>query len=266
MNLTSPYKYILANTSFPLEQYDGSKYSVLRLSRLMTMAQRINNHFTCIVSFNTIGWQYACMDFITYENYHGRTVIAFLTKEQMDEVLDIYGISTFKDKWLREHEPTILVHSTLLDFWHKILEDKKLVSFRNLSNYLEKNLGLGYYLLNEPIDYADYIMLCSMTDPVGELVVATREQRKIINDVKTIFTPGVRLYFNAKLIAQDGLLVRDGTHYKVKEQLPLDKYLVDFVIVEKLSSTGYKYSIMDFIRLSNEYFNSKNCMCDMANC
>ena len=34
--------------------------------------------------------------------------------------------------------------------------------------------------------------------------------------------PGARMYFDTKLLAEKGLLVRDGLHYKVKNELPLN--------------------------------------------
>ena len=37
---------------------------------------------------------------------------------------------------------------------------------------------------------------------------------------------GVRLYLDAGKIARDGRLVRDGCHLKVRERLPLDRYLI----------------------------------------
>lgn len=38
--------------------------------------------------------------------------------------------------------------------------------------------------------------------------------------------PGVRLYFDMRKVAEDGLLIRDGCHLKVKDTLPLSPYLI----------------------------------------
>ena len=60
----------------------------------------------------------------------------------------------------------------------------------------------------------------------GEIVVNSKQQGKIIMDENAEYITGARLYFDAKKIAQDGLLLRDGCHLKVKDQLPLEPYLL----------------------------------------
>lgn len=249
---------VLADSSLRLEQFSSDKYSVLRLNNWGTIAQRIKNYFTCSVNRNSIGWQYACMDFITYENYYNRRVIAFLTQEQMEEIYNTCNICTFNDPWLREHEPKVIVHSTSFEAYSHIMSDGSLQSFSKLSVQLSRKIGLGYYLLREPEDYADYVMLCGMNDPVGELVVATRERGEYICDSNTFYTPGARLYFDAEKLAGDGGLVRDGTHYKVKEQLPLNRYLLLAVTSKELSGCYKGYSVKDFIEFSNQYFLGRN--------
>ena len=45
-------------------------------------------------------------------------------------------------------------------------------------------------------------------------------------DIDAEYKTGARLYFDAKKIAKDGLIVRDGAHIKVKDCLPLEPYLI----------------------------------------
>ncbi|MDE5782526.1 MAG: hypothetical protein K2I03_13790 [Lachnospiraceae bacterium] len=45
-------------------------------------------------------------------------------------------------------------------------------------------------------------------------------------DIDTKYLTGARLYFDSKKMAQDGLLIRDGCHLKVKHILPLNPYLI----------------------------------------
>ena len=45
-------------------------------------------------------------------------------------------------------------------------------------------------------------------------------------DVDSEYLTGARLYFDAEKIAKDGLLVRDGSHLKVKDALPLHPYII----------------------------------------
>lgn len=44
-------------------------------------------------------------------------------------------------------------------------------------------------------------------------------------DVNEEYTPGARMYFDAKQLAENGLMVRDGLHYKVRDRLPLEYVL-----------------------------------------
>lgn len=45
-------------------------------------------------------------------------------------------------------------------------------------------------------------------------------------DINAEYKTGARLYFDAKKIAEDGLLIRDGCHMKLKDALPLTPYLI----------------------------------------
>ena len=74
-----------------ISEYDNEYYSVLRLNRVTNLAQRIKSHFTLSVNMLQPGWEYRCMDFVTYENFNGRTVISLLTEEQMQRCQDLYG-------------------------------------------------------------------------------------------------------------------------------------------------------------------------------
>ena len=60
----------------------------------------------------------------------------------------------------------------------------------------------------------------------GEIVVHSRQQGKIVMDENAEYLTGARLYFDAKRMAEDGLLVRDGCHLKVRGTLPLKPYLI----------------------------------------
>ena len=59
-----------------------------------------------------------------------------------------------------------------------------------------------------------------------EIVVASLEKGEIVWDINQLYNPGVRLYFDARKIAEDGKLIRDGAHVKVKDKLNLEKYLI----------------------------------------
>lgn len=78
--------------------------------------------------------------------------------------------------------------------------------------------------LGDPADFRDYIMFGGGV--TGEIVVNSKQQGKILMDTNAEYLTGARLYFDAKRMAQDGLLVRDGCHLKVKDTLPLTPYLI----------------------------------------
>ena len=78
--------------------------------------------------------------------------------------------------------------------------------------------------LGDPADFSDYIMFGGGV--TGEIVVNSKQQGKIVMDANSEYLTGARLYFNAKRMAKDGLLIRDGCHLKVKDMLPLKPYLI----------------------------------------
>ena len=68
------------------------------------------------------------------------------------------------------------------------------------------------------------------------------------------YTPGARLYFNAKKMAQDGLLVRDGCHYKVPHTLPLHPYLLWVGDRSSIGLETAESTPKEFTERSNETF------------
>ena len=75
-------------------------------------------------------------------------------------------------------------------------------------------------MLGDPEDFRDYIMLGSGVQ--CEVVVLSKQRNQLCHDADEEYTPGARIYFDNKILAEKGLLVRDGLHYKVKNDLPLD--------------------------------------------
>ena len=88
---------------------------------------------------------------------------------------------------------------------------------------MEEEYPIGIQL-GDPADFSDYIMFGGGV--TGEIVVNSKQQGKIIMDINAEYQTGARLYFDAKSVAQDGLLVRDGCHLKVKDIMPLEPNLL----------------------------------------
>ncbi len=145
-----------------------------------------------------------------------------------------FGLSAnvWKQQWLcvydkdepllRDNESPVLVHSTPLNSWENIKRNEMLKSWNLLKTEKviaeEQPIGIQ---LGDPTDFSDYIMFGGGV--TGEIVVNSKQQEKIIMDINVEYLTGARLYFDAKKIAYDGLLVRDGCHLKVKDKLLLNQ-------------------------------------------
>ncbi len=73
-------------------------------------------------------------------------------------------------------------------------------------------------------------------------------------NVNAPYITGARLYFDARKIAEDGLLIRDGIHIKINEELPLYPYLL---WVATYKNTGLKNRVStpkEFTEKSNLKF------------
>lgn len=151
------------------------------------------------------------------------------------------------DMFLRPYEQNILVHSTTWDCWQSIKKDGCLKSWNILKsgNSIKEESPIGERL-GDPFNYRDYIMFTN-GGIAGEIVVSSKQKGQIEMDVDSFYEPGARLYFDAQKIANDGLLVRDGVHLKVRNKLPLCKYLVWVATLETIGmdyqeATPYKFA------------------------
>jgi hypothetical protein len=200
-------------------------------------------------------WEFKLMDFIEYENSYCKNMILSVKEEDLIKAKEAYGAHHYKEAFLRENEPKVLIHNITRENYEKIKIDGHLKSWnmlnRECSNCAKQpiNIILGY-----PKDYGDYIMFSS-ENVSSETVVLSKQSNKIITDEKIEYETGARLYFDIEKIAIDGLLVRDGCHIKVKDVLPLDKYLIWTATWESLNLKNEYSTLEKFTKLSNETFN-----------
>lgn len=126
----------------------------------------------------------------------------------------------FSDRELRSYEIPTLVHSTPKENYPLILKDGYLKSWNLLKlenlDFEDKPIGS---LLGDPKDLSDYIILGSGIN--NEIVVLSKQNKSLCMDIEAEYIPGARFYFSTKQLASEGLLVRDGLHYKVKNRLSL---------------------------------------------
>lgn len=73
-------------------------------------------------------------------------------------------------------------------------------------------------------------------------------------DVNTQYHTGTRLYFDAKKMAEDSLLVRDGVHVKVKDNLPIEPYLIWFATWDKIDLESPISTPMVFVETADKQF------------
>lgn len=170
-------------------------------------------------------WKMAIYDFIEFHDANGKNIILVMSEADLEAAKKNYDGHRYNENFLRENEPLVLVHSTSMSSWESIKHDGMLKSWNKLKaeNNIKEEQPVGIKL-GDPIDFSDYIMFGGGI--TGEIVVNSKQQGKIIMDENAEYLTGARLYFDAERMAEDGLLVRDGCHLKVKDTLPLKPYLI----------------------------------------
>lgn len=170
-------------------------------------------------------WEMAVGDFIDFCKVNKKNAILVMSETDFSAVKRHYRGHSYNEPLLREYEPSVLVHSTSMNSWKRIQNDGMLKSWNMLKSEkaIDEEQPIGIRL-GDPTDFSDYIMFGGGV--TGEIVVNSKQQGKIVMDTNAEYLTGARLYFDAKRMAQDGLLVRDGCHLKVKDKLPLEPYLI----------------------------------------
>jgi len=179
-------------------------------------------------------------DFLRYEAAHGRTVIvAAPSDSDKSALIERAQQHTPEGPVVRLSDPRWAVHSTGSDAWRSIRRCGELQSLARLSAGRAYAGGLGLSTFGEPADYAGYVAL-GRIDGIGpEHVVASHQKGQVLTDEDAEYEPGVRLYFDAHRIIQDGLATRDGVHLlKVRDRLPLAPYMRAAIGVEEADPDG----------------------------
>ena len=214
-----------------------------------------DNMYTLKVSKYYSHWEYSLFDFIGYEESYNKNIILHITAADFEQAKKKYKNHHFKETQIRDYEAEVLVHSTPWESWEKIQTDGTLKSWHTLKqknpDFEAEPIGKQ---LGDPENYSHYIMF-SNGHVASEIVVLSRQSGYIDMDQDKAYQTGARLYFDMNAIAQDGLLVRDGAHLKVKNELPLKKYLI---WVGTWKSVGLENQIstpLEFTTKANHVFN-----------
>ncbi len=200
-------------------------------------------------------WELAVGDFIGYCNANNINGIIVIKENEYTEVTNYYIGHNYNEPVLRDYEPPVLVHSTSIENWLKIQKDGMLKSWNKLNfekSIIEKE-PIGKQL-GDPVHFSNYIMFGGGVS--GEIVVNSKQSGKIVMDIDSEYKTGARLYFDAKKMAKDGLLIRDGAHIKVKDYLPLEPYLIWVATWDKIGLESQISTPRIFAELSDKTFNT----------
>ena len=202
-------------------------------------------------------WKMAVGDFVSFNEVNAKNIILVMTEAEYKAVKDYYDGHSFNEPFLRKDEPLVLVHSTPMNSWKQINQDGRLKSWNKLKaeRAVEEDQPIGIQL-GDPADFSDYIMFGGGV--TGEIVVNSKQQGKIVMDINAEYLTGARLYFDAKRMAQDGLLVRDGCHIKVKEALPLEPYLMFTATWENVGLESQMSTPKIFAKMADDAFKTKH--------
>lgn len=198
-------------------------------------------------------WYYDLCDLIDF--YHNSNIDVILDADKSDIVFarNLYGNHRYDERCLREYETNSLVHSTPIENLESIINDSVLKSWNILKlekrDWEKKPIG---ELLGDIDDFSNYIML-STTAQNNEVITASKQKNQINIDINQLYQPGARFYLNAQKLANDGLLLRDGEHIKVKNLISLDKYLIWYSTAEKLGLSEQS-TPKEFFEISNNRF------------
>ena len=231
--------YLPENKINPItgQEYDSS-WIVFTLTcsvdnRAITGMGKEGVYFIRVSRFLNDDWQLSVGDFIGYCDANALNGILVMSESDYNDALGKYDGHSYNEPVLRKDEAPVLIHSTTADCWKSIQHDGALKSWnqlkRDLAEWESKPIGAQ---LGDLSEFSDYIMFGGGVS--GEIVVSSKLSGFINMDVNAEYHTGARLYFDAKKMAEDGMLVRDGAHVKVKDSLPLEPYLMWVATWDKL--------------------------------
>lgn len=209
--------------------YDSS-WIIFQLTDSLDYQQMCGNSNGCAYMIKTSreqykDWKMAVCDFIGFCEANKKNAFIVMSEADLNAAKNHYEGHRYNEPLIRDNEPSVLVHSTPMSSWKQIKRDGMLKSWNILKaeKVIAEEQPIGIWL-GDPADFSDYIMFGGGI--TGEIVVNSKQQGKIVMDENAEYLTGARLYFNAKRMAQDGLLIRDGCHLKVKDRLPIEPYLI----------------------------------------
>ncbi len=213
-----------------------------------------NSIYTLKISKNYKYWYYDLCDLVDFYKGSDIEVISEISNDDLALARKLYGNHQYNEHILREYEPDVMVHSTTKDNIQSILSDKKLKAWNLLraekSGWEQQPIGA---LLGDIEDFSNYVMLSGISQN-NEIITASKSNGEINTDVNQSYVAGARFYLNAQKLGDDGLLLRDGAHIKVRDYIDLEKYLIWYSTPEILGIDEHTTPKI-FFELSNKKFN-----------
>ena len=248
----------------PFDNYNlyNSNWVILRLvddpNINIIVGSGKSNTYEVTISKYCRGWEYRILDFIHYNLKNKHNIICVMDNEDIAEIKQKYSdySNDILIHKLRYYEPNVLIHSTLPEYTGLIKKSGSLKSWNKLKweGVIQDKKPIGDFL-GDPEEFRDYVMLGEGVS--CEIVVLSKQLNRIEMNEDLPYKPGGRFYFDVKKIADDGLLVRDGIHYKVKDELPLDKYLLCLITPDDIEFNGSEITPRNFTCLADRYFERK---------
>ena len=238
-------------------EYDDS-WIIIELTDSMEYEKLVgkNNNSAYIVKISRLkckNWFIDVGDFLGFYQNSDKSIIVAMSQNDYEIVKNRYGSHKYNDRFLRNNEPSVLVHSTSMENWKQIESDGMLKCWNRLKseneNFESSPIGMK---LGDPADFSNYIMFGGGV--TGEIVVNSRQKSQIVMDINDEYFTGARLYFDAEKIAKDGLLLRDGSHLKVKDTLLLKPYLIWVATWDVVGLHNQKSTPIIFAEKSDEVF------------
>lgn len=200
---------------------DADEYKRFVCSENQKYTLKISKRYSC--------WYYDLCDFIDFYTNSDVKVECAVDYSDLQLARKLYANHKFNECVLREYESPVMVHSTTKQNAEGILKDNLIKSFNQLNVESSQNETIGLQL-GDINDFSDYVMLSDFFEN-NEIIVASKNNGRISTDVNQRYCAGARFYIDARKLAENGLLLRDGAHVKVRDYIDLGEYLIWYGLI-----------------------------------
>jgi len=199
-------------------------------------------------------------DFIRYETSMGRTTL-LCTEYPFDVESHVKHAlaSTPAPERPRPRDPRIVVHSTTADRLRSIMDCGAILPAAAVRQRLPEMALVGFEEFGEPEDYTRFVYFAPYGSPVGEVVVHSHQEGRVVTDFDALYTPGGRIYLDFLAMLHDGVLRRDGIHVaKAHGAVALPSFCVDIITAPDIPESSQRWTPGTFSRAADALFASRH--------